>query len=194
MADESSAFILQCVDRYQAGDKTAADELFRTVGQRLDHLARRMLAGFPTVRPYADTSDVVQGASMRLLNALRELRPKSSREFFSLAAMQTRRELLDLARRFSGRRKIHSGEDAEQSHLTDRTPANDEIDLWTRFHEAVEGLPVEEREAIGLVFYHGRSRGEAAEILGVSERTVFRWWQSGCERLNERLGGELPTM
>jgi DNA-directed RNA polymerase specialized sigma24 family protein len=53
-------------------------------------------------------------------------------------------------------------------------------------------LPVEEREAIGLLFYHGYSRVEAAQIFGVNERTISRWWQSGCERLKKQLGGELP--
>lgn len=192
MSSESSVELLACVDRFRAGDPKAADELFRAVGLRMDHLARRMLAGFPTVRPFADTSDVVQGASMRLLNALRDLRPQSSQEFFSLAAMQIRRELLDLARRFAGHGSIGIGDDTERPELADRAPAGDELDFWTRFHEAVEKLPVEEREAIGLVFYHGRTRSEAAEILGVTERTIYRWWQSGCERLNQRLGSELP--
>jgi len=190
MTEPTSTRILQCVDRYRAGDATAADDLFRSIGKRLDHLARRMLVGFPTVRLHADTSDVVQGASMRLLNALRDLRPDTARDFFNLASVQIRRELLDLARRFSGRSVGDA--DSDSPDPADRAPANEDLDLWTRFHEAVEKLPVEEREAIGLVFYHGYTRGEAAEILGVSERTVFRWWQAGCQRLNERLGGDLP--
>src|SRR5262245_20078634 len=103
MSSHDSVNIIQSVDRIRAGDLCGADELFRTVGRRMEALARRMLAGFPTVRPHVDSSDVVQGASIRLLNALRDLRPASSREFFSLAAMQIRRELLDLARRYSGR-------------------------------------------------------------------------------------------
>lgn len=191
MTEPTSTKILQCVDRFRAGDPKAADELFRSIGNRLDHLARRMLAGFPTVKHYAETDDVVQGASMRLLTAIRDLRPETSRDFFNLAAVQIRRELLDLSRRFCGR-PWASDDNSTQTDPADRAPLHDEIDQWTRFHEAVEKLPVEEREAIGLVFYHGCTRGEAAEILGVSERTVHRWWQSGCERLNERLGGDLP--
>lgn len=193
MATEETLMLLQNVDRFRAGDLKAADQLFRTIGQRLEHLARRMLTDFPTVRSFADEGDVVQGASLRLLSALRELRPQSSREFFGLAAVQIRRELLDLARQFTARMHPHVGKD-EETEPHDRAPAGDELDLWTRFHQAVEKLPVEEREAIGLIFYHGRSRLEAAEILGVSERTIGRWWQSGCERLNKQLGGELPAL
>jgi RNA polymerase sigma factor (sigma-70 family) len=159
---------------------------------RLEELARRMLAGFPNVRRHADPVDVAQGASMRLLNALRDLRPESARAFFDLAAMQIRRELLDLARHFASRESAAIETGDGRYDPDDRAPAADELDLWSRFHQAVERLPVEEREAIGLIFYHGRTRAEAAAILGVSERTVHRWWQSGRERLTERLGSELP--
>jgi hypothetical protein len=30
-------------------------------------------------------------------------------------------------------------------------------------------------------------------VLGVSARTVRRWWQSACLLMNERLGGDLPS-
>jgi RNA polymerase sigma-70 factor (ECF subfamily) len=183
----NTARLHQCVDRLRAGDRAGADDLFRAAGRRLNLLARRMLAGFPAVRSQADTADVAQGAAMRLLNALRDLRPASTRDFVSLAALQIRRELLDLARK------------VRRPTTPDRVPdpvapaaSPDDLDLWTRFHEAVEGLPVEEREAVGLIFYHGRTRVEAAEVLGVSERTVYRWWEGACRRLNDRLEGQLP--
>ena len=43
----------------------------------LEHLARKMLRDFPRVRHHAETSDVLQGAVMRLLNSLREIQPAS---------------------------------------------------------------------------------------------------------------------
>lgn len=190
MSDSSSDKILSIVDRFRAGDPLAGDELLRSVRTRLEELSRRMLAGFPRVQRTVDADDILQGASIRLLNSLRDLRPETARDFFRLASMQIRRELLDLARRVSGNRI--PGQSEESPEPFDSAPANDELDLWSRFHEHVEKLPVMEREAIGLVFYHGKTRGEAAEILNVSERTVHRWWQSACERLKDRLGGELP--
>jgi RNA polymerase sigma-70 factor (ECF subfamily) len=192
MTEEDSVQIRTCVDRYRAGDQKAADDLFRTVGRQLERLAGRMLRSYPNVRPHADPADVVQGASLRLLNALRELRPENSRHFFNLAATQMRRELIDLARKLRVRPGFNDREELAATEPADRRPAGDDLDLWTRFHDAVERLPVEEREAIGLLFYHGYSRVEAAQIFGVNERTISRWWQSGCERLKERLGGELP--
>jgi hypothetical protein len=54
-----------------------------------------MLRGFPAVQRWADTRDVLQASLLRLLHALEEVRPSSSRDFFGLAAEQIRRELLD---------------------------------------------------------------------------------------------------
>lgn len=183
------------VDRLRAGDRPAGDELLRSVGLRLELLARRMLRGFPNVRAGADTDDVVQGAMLRLMNALRQVRPASSRDFVGLAALQVRRELLDLARQFVARRASrHVAEPGTAGFGTGGDESPGDIELWSRFHEAVDGLPVEEREAFGLIFYQGQTRGQAALVIGVSERTIYRWWSSACVLLNERLGGNLPPV
>jgi hypothetical protein len=93
-----------CVERWQAGDRDAGDELLLALGARLEHLARRMLRDFPNVREWTETLDVLQDSQLRLLHTLRNLRPVSTRHFFNLAAEHVRRELLDLARRFAGAR------------------------------------------------------------------------------------------
>jgi DNA-directed RNA polymerase specialized sigma24 family protein len=127
------------------------------------------------------------------LSALQEVRPASTREFVGLAALQMRRELLDLARYFAAR---GAGERVADPGTADFGSAGGEgsadLELWARFHAAIDTLPAEEREALGLIYYHGHTRGQAALLLGVSERTVYRWWASACVLLNERLGGELP--
>src|SRR5262245_7811376 len=88
--------------RLRAGDATARNELVGRTCSRLERLARKMLRGFPRVRRWADTNDVLQNALVRLLRSLETVRPESPREFFALAAQQIRRELLDLARHFFG--------------------------------------------------------------------------------------------
>src|SRR5438046_2693950 len=94
------------VRQWQAGDRSAIEELLRASGRRLEALARAMLRGFSNLRDWYDTGDVVQGSTMRLLNVLRKLQPQHTRDFFNLAATQIRRELLDLARRFRGKGTI----------------------------------------------------------------------------------------
>jgi RNA polymerase sigma factor (sigma-70 family) len=182
------------VDRLRAGDRGAGDDLLRAVSAQLERLAHRMLRDFPAVRAGAETADVVQGALVRLLNALRNLRPASTRDFANLAAVQVRRELYDLARHFAARagNRLHPDPGSAEFGPALNESAG-ELELWARFHAAVDGLPAEEREVLSLTFYHGLTRSQAALLLGVSERTVYRWWAAACLHLNERLGGELPA-
>jgi len=49
----------------------------------------------------------------------------------------------------------------------------------------VERLPDEEREAFDLLFYGGMEQHEAAALLGISERTLRRRWQSSKLMLAE---------
>ncbi len=186
------------VRRWQAGDPSAANELFESIGQRLEHLARRMLRGYPNVRCWADTADVFQGAVWRLLNTLQKLSPATTRDFFNLAAAHVRRELLDLARRHSGRQRPGSGPPIEEdSSLAPEAPdplPPDELELWGRFHESVERLPAEEREVFSLAFYHGWTQPQIAELFQVNERTIRRRWQAACIQLSRLVGGQLPTL
>lgn len=181
------------VARLRDGDRAAADELLRLVSARLERLARRMLRDFPIVRNGSDTGDVVQGAMLRLIAALRDVRPTTTRAFVGLAVLQVRRELLDLARHFAARGAASRVPDPGTADFGSAASESvGDLELWARFHTAADGLPAEEREAFGLLYYHGHTRAEAALLLGVSERTVYRWWASACVLLTDQLGGELP--
>jgi RNA polymerase sigma-70 factor (ECF subfamily) len=182
------------VDRLRDGDRAAADALLRAVAAQLGRHAARMIRNFPKVRDGNDTGDVVQGAMLRLTRALADVRPNTTREFAGLAALQVRRELLDLARRCDARKaelRLADPKTADFGEGGGDGPA--EFELWERFHAAADALPAEEREAFGLLYYSGHTRAEVALLLGVSERTVYRWWAAACARLVEQLGGELPT-
>ena len=65
---------------------------------------------------------------------------------------------------------------------------------WSELHEAIESLPSEQKEVVELLFYNGLSQDEAAEIIGVSTRTVKRYWRTAKLRLFETFDGELPGM
>ena len=54
---------------------------------------------------------------------------------------------------------------------------------WTEFHEQIEALPEEEREVFNLVWYQQLTHEQAAEVLGVTTRTVRRRWQDARYRL-----------
>jgi RNA polymerase sigma-70 factor (ECF subfamily) len=117
------------------------------------------------------------------------------RDFIGLAAEQIRRELLDLARRYKGVRFVRApgGTDTPPPEPAAPEPDPAELERWCALHEAVAQLPAEEREVVGLAFYHGWTQARIAELFGVDERTIRRWWRSACQRLNAMLGSDLPT-
>ncbi|HEX5269533.1 MAG TPA: sigma-70 family RNA polymerase sigma factor [Gemmataceae bacterium] len=192
------------LERIRAGDREACDELIRASCRRLERLARRMLRDFANLRPLADTGDVLNGALLRLVETLQKLDPPppSARDYYALAACHVRRELIDLAR-YYGRAKRGGGRpvalaptDSDGRGIDPPDPAADSPDAlesWARFHEAVEGLPAEQREVVGLKFYHGWGTAEIAELLGLEERTCRRRWRDACLALS-RILGEAPPV
>ncbi len=196
MPDDPSVHTTQLhlwLERMRAGDGAARDELLHGVCGRLERVAHKMLRGFPNVRCWAQTDDILQSALMRLLRTLEKLQPASMREFFGLAAAQLRRELLDLARHFAranGLGAAPGGPPADGAPVPEPVaPAEEpeELERWCRFHEEAEQLPVEEREVVGLIFYHGWPQADVAALLGVTVRTVQRRWQSALFTLHHVL-------
>jgi RNA polymerase sigma-70 factor (ECF subfamily) len=207
---ESESFATQSmqrlVDRIREGDVKAQDELCRRVGERLERLTRKMLKSFPGVQRWEQTDDVLQTSLLRLLRALKAVRPENTRAFFGLATEQLRRQLLDLNRHYKGvlghgrnlvdRLPFTSGESELQmfdpADPQSRPGQSAELERWEALHEAAGTLPVDEREIFGLVFYQGWTQPQIAEMLQVNERTIRRRWQAVCLKMSRLLGGDLP--
>ncbi|MCI0683494.1 MAG: sigma-70 family RNA polymerase sigma factor [Gemmataceae bacterium] len=177
----------QLLPRAIAGDEAALDGLLRHNCDRLTSLTRRMLGDFRRVRRWTETADVLQNALLRLVSALREVKPLSSREFLALATLQIRRELLDLARKFYGPQGLAAHHDSAMDAGPHATAPAEPADLshepcslaqWTELHQQIESLPDDEQEVVGLIFYQGLSQSEAAKVLNVAVRTVQRRWHA----------------
>lgn len=186
--------------RLAAGDEAARDELVAGACGRMREMAHRMLRGYPTVRRYDDTDDVVQNALVRLHRALSAVRPESPERFLGLAALQIRRELIDLARTYSGPESHAAHHDTDSIHVDggigsrvanaeSRAEPVAEIDRWTMLHEAAAALPDDERRLFDLAWYLGVQQEEAAKILGCSVRTVKRRWDHVKTTLRAALPG-----
>lgn len=184
-----SMYLNDCLERWRGGDREAANELLLRTKARLEKLAKRMLRSFPNVRSIADTGDVLNSSLVRLLRSLRTMQPKTTRDFFNLAAVHIRRELLDLARRCKSKIRFSGAIPAEpESEPEAETPAD--FEFWVRFHQLVDKLPAEEREVVGLVFYHGWTQAQIAELFKIDERTVRRRWQKACANLRALMGDD----
>jgi RNA polymerase sigma factor (sigma-70 family) len=206
MADERSTYLEQCLQRLRAGDGSARQELLAGACARLTELTRTMLKDYRRLQRWEQTDDVLQNALVRLHRSLQDVTPPSLRDFYRLAALQVRRELIDLARHYfgpeGGGRRHHTNA-AEDDSLRTPRPAYEQpgsaeepgaLTAWGEFHRQVGALPEEEREVFDLVWYQGLKHTEAAALLGVSARTVKRRWQAACLRLHEVLKGELPGL
>jgi RNA polymerase sigma-70 factor (ECF subfamily) len=183
----------------RAGDPVAPDELVRHVGEQLQRLTRQMLRGHPALRRWTQTDDVMQGALLRLLRALRVVQPESMRAFLALAAQQVRRELIDLARHYYGPRGLgthHVTPDAESPgdpaphDWPDPATEPGSLSEWCDFHRTIDELPDEQREVVGLLFYQGLTQAEAALVLDVTVRTVQRRWHAALVTLHDALHGQ----
>jgi RNA polymerase sigma-70 factor (ECF subfamily) len=194
------------LDRLQAGDESARKELLNCACERLTRLTRKMLKSYPRLKRWEQTDDVMQNAVVRLYRALGDVRPASAADFFRLAALNIRRELLDLAKHYYrpqgpgtkhasiAERQPDEGDAPAAYEPADADGGPDRLAAWTEFHRQIEQLPDEEREIFDLLWYQGLSQGEAASLLNVSERTVKRRWQSARLTIYEALHGELPDL
>jgi RNA polymerase sigma factor (sigma-70 family) len=189
----------ELLPRAVGGDEAAVDALLRHCRDRLTILTHRMIGDFQRVRRWVDTDDVLQNALVRLLGALRNVQPQTPRDFYGLASLQIRRELIDLVRHYYGPEGMGAKHDSPapasssnpgRPELADARQDPDSLAQWTELHELIDGLPAEEREVFGLLFYQGLSQADAAEVLNVSLRTLQRRWHDALCRLHRAWTGE----
>lgn len=187
------------LDRLAAGDPTARDRLVELSQARLRILARRLLRRFPHVRRWEETDDVLQQALLRLHRGLVTLRPQTPRELLALAARQIQRVLIDLARKHDGPRayggnhgtNVVRPEDGEppRHHVELAAAADEGLDRWTAFHEAVTGLPAADREVFDCVWFMGCDQKTVARLLDCSPRTVKTRWRNARDAVRAALDG-----
>jgi RNA polymerase sigma-70 factor (ECF subfamily) len=163
----------------------AAGRILSLCGSTLSRHYPRLTKGPLNVQP-----DELLGAVMeRLIRALRSVRPAGVREFFALAMKHLRWELNGLARELDAERCEPLAEDivaAETGEPQDFSP------LGRRVLDAIDGLPRTDREIFNLVRVGGMTQPDAAQELGISERTVQRRLRRILPHLWGVLGGHEP--
>lgn len=183
------ADVTRILQRAQAGEKQAAEELLPLVYDDLRRLAAaRMARESPgqTLQPTA----LVHDAWLRIQQN-GEQPWQNRRHFFAAAAEAMRRILIERAR--SRQRLRHGGGqervDLDQIELPEPLP--DEQML--RIHDALDELSrinPEEAEIVKLRFFVGLKVNEIATVLGLSESTVQRSWNHAKAWLYQRMEKE----
>jgi RNA polymerase sigma-70 factor (ECF subfamily) len=203
MRTDRTTQLQRCIDRLRAGDTKAREELIVGACGRLRVLAHHMLRG-DRVRRWEQTDDVLQQSLVTLHRTLANIQPATVRDFLGLAALHIRRTLAQLARHYfrpNGHGANHASNgvgDTEHGQAFDTPSAEgtpderlEEAERWNRLHAEIERLADDEREVIELLWFHDLTQVEAAEIAGVSERTVQRRWVQARLKLHAALKREI---
>lgn len=192
------------LNRLREGDESARDRLIARAHKRLHRLASQMLKSYPGVKRWEQTDDILHKSLIRLIGAIKGgAIPESALHFYRLATLQIRRELLDLAKHYSGPNGLGANHETDNHAASGsggflaNQPCNSgepsSMEAWYTFHKAVESLPVEEREIVELIWYQGLTQKETAKTLEISIRTVRRRWQTARLNLAQILDGERPS-
>lgn len=167
--------------------------LIQQSSSSLIRLTRRMFHRFPAIRRWEQTDDIFQNSMIRLHRALQCCKVESPRHFINLAAVQIRRELIDLVRKYKAESNFaanhHSDSFALQNSfvISEQAEALADLEKWSEFHLLVESLPEEEKDVVDLLWYQELTQEDAAKLLDISVRTVKRRWQSARIKLFETL-------
>jgi RNA polymerase sigma-70 factor (ECF subfamily) len=198
MHEEPTTVIIQRYLDALPGD-AAAEPVVRELLERAARRLRVLCASFlyksypRLTRPPVnlETDELLGGVVAGLIKALQTARPPTVRRFFALANQHMRWQINDLARRLD--------EGPVAAALADTgvaaPPASTASGLspdGRRMLEAIEGLPDDEREIFDLVRIQGLTHGEAATVVGASEKTVQRRLNRARLLLAERLADLKP--
>ncbi len=164
--------ILNAIER---GDAKAADELLPLVYDELRLLAAQKLSRERPGQTLQATA-LVHEAYIRLVGE--EIQDwKNRHHFFRAAAEAMRRIIIDNARR---KKRLKHGGDYQRVELTDDCLAVEVLpDDLIALDEALVKLSEEDEtktEVVKLRYFAGLSTEQTAEILGISARTVKRYW------------------
>src|SRR5688572_1281077 len=185
-ADDGALPITAWVRAAHAGDRDAAERLYRAVYGELRRIARAQQARLGDRG--TDTTVLVHELYLRLAHAA-ELTVHDRHHFFSLAARVLRQILVDGARRQIARRRCGGAHPVPlDEELALPMPPREVVAL----DEALDRLAELDRGLADLVevhFFGGLSFSEIAEIVGRSERTLRRDWRCARAFLLRELGG-----
>lgn len=162
--------------------QSALEEAYRCHAATVTSVARRVL-GDPTA-----AEEVAQVVFLRLWDRPDRYEPgRGSLRSFLCADSHGRS--VDQVRSDVARRRRETAERAPADPFDDGPAAAAERDeARERVRRAVDGLPEDERDAIGWAYFRGCTYREVATILGSPEGTVKSCIRRGLRRLRADLG------
>jgi RNA polymerase sigma factor (TIGR02999 family) len=187
MAPVDAQSLTELIHRAQRGDSDAADALFAATYPQLSRLARaRLRGGGRSV--ILDTGSLVHESYLRFASSGR-LRIQDRVHFLRWSCRVMRSIIVDLARRAKAERR--GGQTPHVTLTTDLgvSAARGEEEILL-VHDALDTLAAADpklAEVIEMRYFGGMTEDEVAESLGVTDRTVRRYWEKARLLLREAL-------
>lgn len=185
MSDNSQG-ITQLLIELRNGSQKAYDKLFSLLYRELHHIAWREISGEPGVHTYSKT-DLVHEVYLKL-SGQQSLDVKNRQHFFAVCAKAMRQILIDYARKRT--RKKRGGKDRPSTYIDELMRADEEADDLIQIDEALTRLSgFDERLAdiVEMHYFGEMNFDDIADILGLSERTVYRDWSKARAWLYKEL-------
>lgn len=182
--------IADTIARARQGDAAAFDAIIDRYADRLYGYFYRMTAS------RHDAEDLLQELFVRLVRAVGSYQHEGRFDawLFRMAANLAR----DRARQIGRSRRAGFGPSGSRSEALDRQPARDNPDPAARMErieqidqlqQALNELPVAEREVLTLRHFSQLSFRQIAEMMGTPLGTALARGHRGLERLRTRLAG-----
>ena len=182
--------VTRLLEAAERGEADAHERLLSVIYAELHRMAEQRLANEPPGQTLQPTA-LVHDAWFQLVGPDGRGRFANRAHFFGAAAQAMRRILIDRARRKRAERRGGGMEPIDLDSVDLAATASDTTLL--RIDEALEKLAREDppsAELVRLRFFVGLKLGEAAEALGISERTAKRYWQFARAWLYDELRAE----
>ena len=168
--------VTRILESIEHGDPKAADKLLPLVYEELRKLAAAKMANEQANQTLQPTA-LVHEAWLRLVG---NTNPNFSgrAHFFGAAAEAMRRILIEKARHKSAQRHGGGQQRVDMEGVVEVAAPGDDDELLA-VNDALEKLSVihaSQAEVVKLRYFVGMTNAEAAQALGLSERTVKHYW------------------
>jgi RNA polymerase sigma factor (TIGR02999 family) len=188
---EPAPDITRLLEAWTGGDRTALDALMPSVIDELKRIAGSYLAREPHARTL-QTTGLVNEAYLRLVR----VRPHAwanRAQFFALTAQIMRRILVDHARaQLAEQRGGGAPHVALESLVMNELRGPQSLVGLDDALLSLEKMDARKSRIVELRVFGGLTNAEAAESLGLSERTVIRDWQFAKAWLARELNYAVP--
>ncbi len=184
--------VTQILNELSGGDRQNAANLLPLVYEELRRLASQKL-GMETPGQTLSATGLVHEAFMRLAAGGDAPRWEGRVHFYRAASVAMRRILIDRART---KQRLKRGVEFRRIELVaDALPDQTDFEQLIELDNALtklEDADPQVAELVKLRFFAGLTGNEAAEILGISQRTADSWWAYARAWLAEQINPSEP--